>query len=86
MAVGTVANSKVVDVTSTPILEGVVAKVTFNSVAIIKVTASEVADVIIAPMLEGVNGKVKVLPVVVTGCCFLQRGRDKAAGTRGVET
>ena len=72
MAVGTVANSKVVDVTSTPILEGVVAKV----------TASEVADVIIAPVLEGVDGKVKVLPVVVTGCCFLQRGRNKAAGTR----
>ena len=46
------------------------------------VTASEVFDVIIAPELEGVDGKVKVLPVVVTGCCFLQRGRNKAAGTR----
>ena len=72
VAIGKVTNLESVDVNSTPILEGVVAKV----------TASEVADVIIAPVLEGVDGKVKVLPVVVTGCCFLQRGRTKAAGTQ----
>ena len=53
-----------------------------SKVIAVKVTASEVVDVIIAPELEGIDGKVEVLPVVVTGCCFLQRGRNKAAGTR----
>ena len=53
MAVGTVANSKVVDFTSTPILEGVVAKVASTSVAVdivapASLTVVDVIEVLLA--------------------------------------
>ena len=45
MAVGTVAVLEVVNVKVTPVLEGVIAKVAYTSIAVIIVTTPEVVDI-----------------------------------------